>query len=151
MVRAFRFPWILLGLLAAGCQSTGEPAPADPAGLPEGSNSLRPALKWPAFPPKGDPVGGYCPTDITYDLRIYRLEGDQLRLEDPCYARQGLAEPVHQVERPLDPKGQYVWTFRAKFRVNGSLRHTPWSETNRPPRLALVGVLPPCYAPLPVH
>ncbi len=43
------------------------------------------------------------------------------------YSRQGLPEPGHKIEAPLEPVTEYFWSVRARFELDGQTRVTPWS------------------------
>jgi hypothetical protein len=82
--------------------------------------------------------------EITYDLKIFRVEERQvpwydqdyswfqgLEHGDPgqlYYTREKLREPFHKVDRPLDPATKYYWTVRAAFVVDGHPRVSGWAE-----------------------
>lgn len=89
-----------------------------------------PTFRWEAF--RVDDARGarvvneaVRPHDITYDLRIWRAEDGFPG--DLVYARTALREPVHTLEEPLDPSTLHFWTVRARFRLNGRTRVTPWA------------------------
>ena len=117
--------------------------------------SLSPALQWEAVLPPPPPGPGADPgattiTDIRYDLRIWSSAGGGPG--DLVYERLGLsleartepppapedakeegptAAPVpfveHLLEAPLAPKTEYLWSVRARYRLNGEPRATRWS------------------------
>jgi hypothetical protein len=96
-------------------------------------DSLRPTLRWQAFPraidrEKLDPAVLGKIRDVTYDLNVWEAERcERGRL---VYARGGLAEPEYQVEEPLASGQRYFWSFRARFVVDGQPMSTPWAVFN---------------------
>jgi len=57
--------------------------------------------------------------------------GQGCRDADPgelVYSRQGLGQPEHTLEIPLQPKSRYFWSVRAHFAFDGNRRTTEWSE-----------------------
>ena len=57
--------------------------------------------------------------------------GHECRDTDPgelVYTKQGLLNPEHNLETPLQPNSLYFWTVRAHFTLNGKRRATEWSE-----------------------
>ncbi|HJV37764.1 MAG TPA: hypothetical protein VJ528_02900 [Geothrix sp.] len=116
--------------------------------------SLRPVLQWEAFPRREDlehDVGGLLGriTDVRYDLRIWTSVGGGpgplvyertgLLLEarrDPVGATplsEGEPPPVerafveHGLEAALAPATEYLWSVRARFRLDGEERASRWS------------------------
>ncbi|WP_243287004.1 hypothetical protein [Geothrix terrae] len=116
--------------------------------------SLRPVLQWEAFPRREDldhDVGGLFGriTDVRYDLRIWASVGGGpgalvyertgMRLEarlDPAGAAspsEGEAPPMqktyveHGLEAALAPATEYLWSVRARFRLDGEERASRWS------------------------
>ncbi|RZU36930.1 hypothetical protein EV700_3143 [Fluviicoccus keumensis] len=92
-------------------------------------DNLQPHMRWQAFPRDSDrrqsPDVMDRVSDVRYDLRIARAEKDVP--DAVVYARDGLAEPGHVLEVPLAADTRYFWTVRARFRLDGHLRVTPWS------------------------
>lgn len=96
-------------------------------------DSLQPTLRWEVFPRPQDLQAAKdgLPSRIrhvTYDLKIWRVD-DHSSIEYPgelVYARQGLPQPSHKIEEPLDPSTEYSWTIRARFELDGHLRATKW-------------------------
>jgi len=86
----------------------------------EADPGFRPTLRWAAFPFERKVE------DLSYELRIWMAEQDLPR--DLVYHREGLAELFHRMETPLDPAGRYVWSVRARFRLDGAWRTLPWSS-----------------------
>ena len=62
--------------------------------------------------------------NVTYELKIWRIV-DEYPVE-LIYARQGLPEPFHKIEEPLEPSTKYFWTIRARFELDGRPRVTGW-------------------------
>ena len=84
--------------------------------------SLQPNLKWDAFPGLGE--------DVTYDLKIWRAKTgwSQLQQGSIVYERQGITQPSHQIEVPLELSTHYLWAVRAHFKLNDQIQITPWSH-----------------------
>ncbi|HEX5360355.1 MAG TPA: hypothetical protein VFW49_04595 [Fluviicoccus sp.] len=93
-------------------------------------DSLQPRLSWQAFPREsdrrraGDEMSRV--SEVRYDLRIARSEKDVP--DTVVYERESLAEPFHVLETPLAADSRYFWTVRARFRLDGHWRLTPWSS-----------------------
>jgi len=90
-------------------------------------DSLRPTLRWEAFPRLTEIDTRMLQSQIshmTYDLKIWRAEG-----KDPgtlVYARENLSAPLHQIEEPLEPATEYFWTVRVRYALNGQPRRSEW-------------------------
>jgi len=57
--------------------------------------------------------------------------GHECRDTDPgelVYSQQGLLNPEHTLETPLQPSSLYFWTVRAHFMLDGKRKATEWSE-----------------------
>jgi hypothetical protein len=90
-------------------------------------DNLQPTLKWTQ----------YREPDVTYDVIIYEgfrvkrplfsLEERQLASGKVVYYREGLKEPQHMIEEPLEPNAEYRWSVRAR---RGD-RVTDWSMAIR--------------------
>ncbi len=97
-------------------------------------DSLQPMLRWESYPRPGD-VGSVPGqpkriSDVTYELNIWKAtEGYPY---EPVYDREGLAEPSHKVELPLEPSTDYIWTVRARFRLDGRTRVSEWGMSRYP-------------------
>jgi hypothetical protein len=139
-------------------------------------DSLRPTFSWERFPRTLDrqELSGQIST-VTYELRLWKVgreftgaphespwigtETDYkyswkygCRDTDPgelVYARQGLDQPVHTLETPLQPNSRYFWTVRAHFTLDGQRRATEWSEQlprgTRVSQLTVACVLPATF------
>lgn len=96
-------------------------------------DSLRPTLRWSAFPRELDreklaPALLEKIRDVTYDLRIWEAERcERGRL---VYERAGLSSPEHPLETSLAPAQRYFWSFRARFTVDGQPMATDWAFFN---------------------
>lgn len=94
-------------------------------------DSLLPTLRWSVFPrdidrKELDPAVLARIRDVTYDLRIWDVEGcTRGRL---VYDRTGLTEANHQLEEPLEPGQVYFWSFRAQFRYEDQSMVTRWAR-----------------------
>ena len=91
--------------------------------------SLQPTLRWQQLPRphhgQSDP-DGYLEriTDVNYQLRVWKTDnGFSGRL---VYARDGLQEPFHQLEQPLEPLAKYLWSVRARFLLDGRPSVSEW-------------------------
>jgi len=107
-------------------------------------DSLQPTLRWQPLPgehwlpwPLGN--GQAKPfvetdtgsiSDVRYDLRIWTVvEGSPGEL---AYDVEGLPEPAHKIERPLQPDTKYYWSVRARFNLEGQPKVSEWSLTQMP-------------------
>ena len=95
-------------------------------------DSLTPVFRWERFPRAIDveAVGGVAGrfTDVSYEFELYEAQRIGVIYEHgrPLYRRTGLSEPQARLD-PLRPCGRYVWTARARFRLDGQPRVTEWS------------------------
>jgi hypothetical protein len=89
--------------------------------VPSYEAQIQPNLKWDAFSGLGE--------DITYDLRIWRTKVGwrEVQQGSVVYERQGITQPSHQIEMPLEPSTHYLWAVRAHFQRDGQKQITPWS------------------------
>lgn len=120
-----------------------------------------PLFQWEAFPRPIDIQGvdGKAArfSDVTYDIAIYSVQVYKapasvvLRcslsrgLDCPAkptytlgpriYLRKDLSATEHRLDMLLEPCGQYAWSVRSRFRLDGHARATEWSGTYllRPP------------------
>jgi hypothetical protein len=104
---------------------------------PTTADSTRPSLEWEPFP-RGyawapESADAARISGVTYEIRLYNAlrryvsgEADLLFPERVIYERAGLAQPVHQPETELEPCQVHFWTARARFRLDGRVRVTPW-------------------------
>ena len=92
-------------------------------------DSLQPTLLWEPVPRPEDHEAdkeGVLKRirNVAYDLKILRaLDNYPIEL---IYARQGLPEPSHSIEEPLEPSTKYFWTIRARFELDGHSRVIAW-------------------------
>ncbi len=92
-------------------------------------DSLQPRLQWDPFLPKKRVRGKHPPiSDVRYDLRIWKVEGEYP--ESLVYEREGLPESSHKLTRSLEPGTQYFWSVRARFKVDGREEVTRWAFTS---------------------
>ena len=96
--------------------------------------SVTPVLEWESAGELGsviDAVSASTRTGkITYDLRIWSsADGAPV---DVVYERQGLPQPQHRVETPLEPGSTYMWSVRTRYVVDGRTLVTRWSAANIP-------------------
>jgi hypothetical protein len=89
--------------------------------VPSYEAQIQPNLKWDDFPVRGE--------DVTYDLKVWRAKTgwSQVQQGSVVYERQGITQPSHQVEMPLEPSTHYLWAVRAHFKLNDQIQITPWS------------------------
>lgn len=97
--------------------------------------SLEPTLQWEPFP--GEVNDGaknehllHAVENIRYDLRVWRIDADYARYL--VYSREGLREPAHHLETPLEPDSRYFWSVRARFENSGAPHATMWSRFRTP-------------------
>jgi hypothetical protein len=104
---------------------------------PASVDSLTPRLVWQSFPRREDVQEDATKilarvSEIRYDLRIWKNEN--AGPGELVYERTGLALPEkngavgHTVEAPLVARSSYLWSTRARFRLDGQERVTRWSH-----------------------
>jgi hypothetical protein len=115
-------PGVSMMMITAGCP---------PCDLLEWKSvdSLRPTLRWEAFPETADAT--------TYDLRIARATNDGLAPGQLVYQRRGLAGTTHRLEEPLLPSTKYFWSVRARFVREGRTFTSIWGALGHPQTFAL--------------
>jgi hypothetical protein len=92
-------------------------------------DSLRPTLRWQAFPGEQEADANKTrdldrATDVTYELRVWKtLDESSGTL---VYSRNGLTAPYHELEESLEPSTKYLWTIRARFRLDGLQQVSEW-------------------------
>jgi hypothetical protein len=98
--------------------------------------SLTPRLVWESFPRREDAAEDAANvlahvSDVRYDLRIWK--GEHGGPGDVVYERTGLVLAArdgaveHAVEAPLSADGSYLWSVRARFKLDGKERVTRWA------------------------
>lgn len=98
-------------------------------------DSLQPALRWVAFPGRGDgaSVGAVEAgriANVSYELRLFDSRQESHWVPDTLiYERRQIPGPSHMVDTPLEPCGRYFWTVRARFELDGFARATEWAYT----------------------
>jgi hypothetical protein len=104
---------------------------------PMTADSNRPTLEWERFP-RGyswapETADAARISEVSYEVRLYNAlrryvsgGADLLFPERVIYEREGLAQPVHQPETELESCQAHFWTARARFRLDGRVRVTPW-------------------------
>lgn len=107
-------------------------------------DSLQPTFRWAPFP-NAEEYDESVRTklaraeNVRYDLRVWRgslwlpfplIPSKQwgLHYGERVYERQGLREPWHRIEEPLQPTTLYVWSVRARFELDGETRATEWGR-----------------------
>jgi hypothetical protein len=115
-----------------GTHPTGTPLLADLFGEWPTVPTPQPTLRWQRFPTaetqQQAPELVARLRRIRYDLVIARESN--LAPEHVVYLREGLPEPQHTLEQPLEPGARYFWTVRARFELDGRERVTDWGSTS---------------------
>ena len=95
------------------------------------AESLRPTLRWQAFPRAGDlrvaPESMARVRRVRYDLVIARE--DDGAPGAVIYRRQGLPHHSHALEHGLASGQRYFWTVRARFELDGREWVSEWGAT----------------------
>lgn len=87
-----------------------------------------PTLRWEAFPRPRDARDAHTLArigDVSYDLLVWAAP-DGVRRE-LVYAARNLPAPEHRLLHPLPHHARFFWTFRARYRLDGAPRVTPWA------------------------
>jgi hypothetical protein len=103
-------------------------------------DTFQPTFKWESFPTAHDSIvdrKGIVNriSNVTYDLRVWS-END-LSERVLIYEKKGLKDNNHKIECSLKPHSYYVWTVRARFRLDDQYKATRWATL--PPRLFSIG------------
>lgn len=117
---------------------------------PSRVDSLTPRLAWSVFPSRDEVQGDAGRvlarvSEVRYDLRIWK--GENSGPGELVYERIGLAlaekdgAVAHTLEAPLAAGSSYLWSARARFRLDGEERVTRWSYD----REIEVGAIPMGY------
>lgn len=85
-------------------------------------DSLTPELSW--YPLSDEDLLS-PPTDVTYELRIWKTQGGSSG--ELVYLRRALVETHHRLEVPLEPASTYLWSVRASFTLDGRRQVTEWA------------------------
>jgi ankyrin repeat protein len=97
-------------------------------------DTLRPTLIWEAFPTAEDfgadnkKIISHI-TDVTYDLRVWMVNNKSRN--KLIYEKNGLKDNKHSIECSLEPASNYLWTVRARFKLDDQLRMTRWATFPR--------------------
>jgi hypothetical protein len=95
-------------------------------------DTLQPTFKWESFPRDYDltDVDGqfHDITDVRYELRIFSPGG----IKQIYYVRD-LLDPYHKIQSRLDACTRYIWTVRARFKLDGRPRATEWAAAFNAP------------------
>jgi hypothetical protein len=107
-------------------------------------------LVWEAFPRAADQAGDAGKlleriSDVRYDLRIWASVGggpgalvyERLGLDLPVHKEEGSPTVEHRLDLPLSPGTEYLWSVRARFKLDGAERATRWSMNQDPDARAL--------------
>jgi len=109
--------WILAGLLALAACSLPSTATI------HGVTPISPELGFSGWTDRRTTVETIQPTfrwepvderDARYDLIIYESHGRYAAVGREVYYREGLAEPEHTLEVPLQPNREYYWSVRVR-------------------------------------
>lgn len=97
-------------------------------------SSLKPLLRWEAFPRDSDrqqdPETMARVRNVRYELRVAALmRNGSLQT---IYERQALPTAEHRVETALRSGSRYFWTVRARFDLDDRPRVTEWSSLGHP-------------------
>ncbi len=97
-------------------------------------NTLQPTFRWETFPTAEDirvdrkRVVSRI-SNVTYDLRLWRVNEKSGR--ELIYEKKGLMDNKHKIECSLKPGSSYVWTVRARFRLDDQHKVTRWATFPR--------------------
>ncbi|MBX3591773.1 MAG: hypothetical protein KF755_12805 [Burkholderiaceae bacterium] len=95
-------------------------------------DSLAPVFRWESFPRALDvaAAGGAAGrfTDVSYEFALFEAQriGVIYETGKPLYRFVGLGDPSLRLES-LEPCSRYLWTVRARFRLDGQPRVTEWT------------------------
>ncbi|GGB91877.1 hypothetical protein GCM10011352_17420 [Marinobacterium zhoushanense] len=96
------------------------------------ATSLRPTMRWQAFPRDGDKAMAAeemaAVRNVRYDLIIARERN--LAPGEIVYWREGLPDNHHTMTQSLNADARYFWSIRARFELNGRERVTEWGAVN---------------------
>ena len=115
-------------LFASGCQPYRmqlEPLGQDDDG--------RPILRWHVFPDREYAEYRARITDVCYDLRVRQVKRDVWPSQRSCpiaeiFRADGLPENECVLTSTLDPDADYLWSVRARFKLDDRTRVTPWTD-----------------------
>jgi len=125
MMHRLLFVWCLL--VVSGCTTYNGLKPVyPPAGQGSATvvESMQPTLRWEA---DRDPSAMYDLKIVEGILSVAGVWNASWDAGRMVYHREGLREPQHQVETPLDSSGLYLWSVRSR-RSDGSV--SVWSTYN---------------------
>jgi len=107
-------------------------------------DSLRPALRWEAFPRSQDSELAGRATNVTYELQVWKI-GESDQGAELVYERTALPNPFHAIERSLSPSTKYLWSIRARFELDGQTRLTEWGRPSQSFFFRRLNVIPNLY------
>jgi hypothetical protein len=93
-------------------------------------NTLQPTFKWEAFPTAQDirvDRKGIVNriSNVTYDLRVWQVnEKSGIEL---IYEKKELKDNKHKIECSLKPASNYLWSVRARFKLDDQYKATHWA------------------------
>lgn len=104
-------------------------------------DSLTPTLRWQPYPGEHQDAldSEAVPfiledlaeiSDKQYDLFIAEIQEDMSLT--PTYEAERLSQPYHTVEKALKPDAKFIWSIRARYKINGQARLSEWSKSNMP-------------------
>ena len=96
-------------------------------------DTLQPTFKWESFPTAQDirvDRKGIVNriSNVTYDLRVWRDNESERVL---IYEKKGLKDNNHKIECSLEHHSYYLWTVRARFRLDDQYKATRWATLPR--------------------
>jgi hypothetical protein len=103
-------------------------------------NSVQPILRWERFPRDYDLIDtegrDHQITDVRYDLRVFdkaemAKERKFLVPAQLVYGVRDITKAYHKIETGLNMCGEYFWTVRARFKLDGRVRVTEWAGDYR--------------------
>lgn len=94
-------------------------------------SSLQPTFRWQAFPDENVLNADFQRKlsrlqALRYDLRIYRLEEDRAKAR-AIVERNNVDGTEYALTQPLAPGTEYIWSVRARFRIDTGERTTRWA------------------------
>ena len=97
--------------------------------------TLQPLLRWEPVPRPRDLESTERDKaarirDVRYDLKVWEApDGQPARLAIDV---AGLSAPEYRADPPLKPGTRHFWTFRARYRLDGTEQATRWAYSSVP-------------------
>jgi len=89
-------------------------------------DGLHPTLQWESFPRDYDHIGAngklHDITNVRYELRVMTPRPIQ-----QVYNVRDITQPYYKIESGLNSCSKYLWTVRARFKLDGHDRVTEWA------------------------